>query len=623
MRTKIHFLLLFILPVLFFGQKKDSTCNKISKQKRLTSLEERYLDIKNDSLIRGRVNRNVNPTLTNTYVVEYDFRNGTYNRNKFAVQINTPVVFRILNINRLAYKIDVIQKDSILANSFYTNDLNEKQKNALNNLGVDTKATVLTRTKILEYSPLNEEDIKKNLPVVTDKNSDKKSPNRKISIYDITTIMNNIDFDKRKIEDFQVKQQELAIKIYDLNNFIKDTVNFGNLKSKEDSLISLQEEKRVVTNMLTILNDTILKNKAIVENFDKVFSNYNYMQERIDKSYNYCYNMYVDLLEIKSFYNTIRLASEDPYFTYEKFNKFKEKHNTDLILSKLKELEKSLKNFERSKDDFDIDFTALQNIRGLDKYFNDGGIIKLLSVSNKQKEIMETINKEYLKSDFNKIVFSIRQTLEMLSLKNNYEIISAPVQPLQDMIEFEVNVALKTESDKPHDSKSFNYRANVYGGVRFDIGLGLAGSLFTNAKLYDFEVKGNSTHIHVKSKQSYIPALIGLFTMSFRSTRYMTWGMSTGMGLDISGGKIQISNFYAGPSLVLGRFERITLTAGATIKSVDILKKWYKADMDYPTKDSTSDFLDKEFRVGMFIGFTYNLTRGMRDNVKYLQSFLK
>ena len=50
-----------------------------------------------------------------TYVVEYDFETGLFpNGKKIRPRVDVPIVFKIKNINRLAYTISVKSKDSVI-----------------------------------------------------------------------------------------------------------------------------------------------------------------------------------------------------------------------------------------------------------------------------------------------------------------------------------------------------------------------------------------------------------------------------------------------------------------------------------------------------------------------------
>ncbi|MES1181848.1 MAG: hypothetical protein ABUL44_03545, partial [Flavobacterium sp.] len=63
---------------------------------------------------KGIINRQYGSN-TNTYVIAYDFAKKTYDTNLVHPRIHQPTVFRINNINRLAYDVSITSRDSILA----------------------------------------------------------------------------------------------------------------------------------------------------------------------------------------------------------------------------------------------------------------------------------------------------------------------------------------------------------------------------------------------------------------------------------------------------------------------------------------------------------------------------
>ena len=71
------------------------------------------------NLITGPVNRGVDSTTTNTYVVDYNFQTGTYVNNMLKIKVNTPTAFKVSNVNRMAYDVNVTSKDSILAQTYF------------------------------------------------------------------------------------------------------------------------------------------------------------------------------------------------------------------------------------------------------------------------------------------------------------------------------------------------------------------------------------------------------------------------------------------------------------------------------------------------------------------------
>jgi hypothetical protein len=328
--------------------------------------------------------------------------------------------------------------------------------------------------------------------------------------------------------------------------------------------------------------------------------------------------MYIDLLEIREYYNTVRLASENPFFTYKMFNDFRKTYETDRILNKLVVLQKDLKEFDKLKYEFDLAYISLQNVRGLDKYLHDGGIMKLYASSAKQREIVDVIYAECAKANFSKVIHSIKQTLNALSEEDNYEITSAPVQPQYDMLEFDIKTSLVNDYDKPHNSRSFRYRGYVSGGVRMDAGLGVAMSYLNNTPKYALL----NDKIVVDEKNQVVPSLIAMFTATRRSAKQVAVGASIGIGVGMhEDSGIELNNFYLGGTAMFGKSHRFAFTTGLAIHRVDKLKSGYIVH-ETPITDPAIAYTTKTYTAGPFIAITYNLTKGLKDSVKYVKSFM-
>ncbi|WP_312365257.1 hypothetical protein [Sphingobacterium sp.] len=123
-----------------WGQREEDVLTKLERKYRInnstkkatkskdTKIDDKTIDSISklyESRIYGRVNKGVRPKETNTYVVEYNFGQGVFSRNRLAARVNYPMVFKITNINRLAYDINISSIDSILANSLIADDLSK------------------------------------------------------------------------------------------------------------------------------------------------------------------------------------------------------------------------------------------------------------------------------------------------------------------------------------------------------------------------------------------------------------------------------------------------------------------------------------------------------------------
>ena len=147
------------------------------KKEKQTALEKQYADVeeapkkkalneeektKEGTFITGRANRGVHPLHTNTFVIEYDFRTGLYDRNMLDLKANTPVVFKITNINRLAYDVSVSPRDSLLADTGWENGVQEFLKevplpSTAKANETESKAAAAGPAKILENNDIKVE----------------------------------------------------------------------------------------------------------------------------------------------------------------------------------------------------------------------------------------------------------------------------------------------------------------------------------------------------------------------------------------------------------------------------------------------------------------------------------
>lgn len=63
-----------------------------------------------------------------TYVVVYDFKTGTYDKNLFRPKVDRPIVYKIININRLAFDVCVNSSDLIVAETDWFTSAAELKK---------------------------------------------------------------------------------------------------------------------------------------------------------------------------------------------------------------------------------------------------------------------------------------------------------------------------------------------------------------------------------------------------------------------------------------------------------------------------------------------------------------
>uniref|UniRef100_UPI0040478A3A hypothetical protein n=1 Tax=Mariniflexile sp. TaxID=1979402 RepID=UPI0040478A3A len=238
------------------------------------------------------------------------------------------------------------------------------------------------------------------------------------------------------------------------------------------------------------------------------------------------------------------------------------------------------------------------------------------------KELADKINIEVATINIEVVLQKVQHLLELLSNENVYQYVSAPIQPTQDAAIFKIQIQKKSDNHSDiTDEKSFKHTEFTYGGTRVDFSLGLAASYFKNAEVYEFGINDdNATVISKKSSNLITPSLIGLFTMSYRRTQYMAFGASAGLGIDVVNGKIQLSNFFVGPTILFGKYDRLFLTGGFSFRDVGQLKSGYEeGDLITIGTEDISKYLSDKYALGSFLSLTYNLTKGVRANYKRLK----
>lgn len=109
--------------------------------------------------------------------------------------------------------------------------------------------------------------------------------------------------------------------------------------------------------------------------------------------------------------------------------------------------------------------------------------------------------------------------------------------------------------------------------------------------------------------------MIAIVTITNRSTGYGAIGASAGLGVDVVSGKIQMSNFFIGPTLILGKYDRMMFTAGAALRNVGNLKGDYKINDVITQSNDVNTVLSDNYKIGFFLALTYNLTENVRSKI--------
>lgn len=617
MKTKIYLLLVIICPLLFWAQKqKDS--NLVVKEKTVKvyiapKTEFVTYDLKKGSYRKDSVKK-LRMYIDSTQHIIYDFKRGDYSKDIHKIRAHTPVVFRIKNINPFVYKITITPKDSIVGESKFDKEfmnfltdrelqkgedkLSQEQTEASNN--APKQAEVIVNKDLKGDSEQKKQNVKAISAVVQNQilnQENQKSGNSMMKAFDQ---LNSLDID---IRGKNKKSIEEAISRTMVHN---DTISLEFL----NKLVSIynENEKKIEENITKIkINENLINEKT---------KEYQILLDDFNKKYNYfigdCRYIF-GLLRITKKVSAIAEIPDLDSLKYVKDYQQEIKTSSQDLLAGITKID----NYKKSYSELSDAYIKLVTMNNLDLIMEKSGIDKILSYPKFQKEKADQLNMWFIKYHSDDVIrqaFSISTQLENLE---NYTVKSDPFQPENDMIEFKINIELRDKSKPPKNDKSrkFIYRQPIYGGTRVDFSLGLAAAYYGNVSRYEIGLDNKLTTYEKKFISS---SLVGMVTMSYRRTGYIAYGGSAGMGLDVVGGKIQISNFFVGPTMLIGKKDRIFFTLGASLKNVRELKDGYLG-LPVPAADDLTSYSRDKYRVGIFASLTYSLTRDARALIKNLR----
>lgn len=584
----------------------------------------------------GKINRRVDSLKTNTYFITYDFQTGKYETNNLAPKVNNPVVYKIININRMAYNVAISCKDSVLAESNVPEGFllfNPDKDEAKNDEGEEGAASApQVQPKTVTSSDTNEK-FKQALGISPD---DKEDKLRKFNNAIVSSNVINNELAGLKAKKFNLQSEKKRL--------------LSGKKSKEDSIQAYvtvtDTSKKLVTEKtiakLRLQNDSINKRlEALKKNIDdkdalikdkskeleeaeikeKALALFIKENNQIQATFAKFRRSFDKIRRLKMHYSDLCNTINDPLLTFEKYQKIKPKFEG--IWTEMTELSVEIDSLTNHYYQLEREHIQMKNNYQLNEAFNENGRQKLYAGADKIKEYSNNMYESVRKSNPKKIIKHVQQAISLLQDKETYEIVSKPIQPIYDVVIFDVDIKKKykdTDVDALHNERKFNHKEFTYSGMRLDVSLGLSASYFDDTPTYELGKDHNGDVAILRDeKHLFVPSFLGLFTASYRNSRQVTIGGSVGLGLDATNGKIQLNNFFAGPTLIWGKHERISLTSGVTLRTIQKLDGGYNVGDNVPNATDISDYTKDAYKLGFFIAVTYNLTNGVKKQIRYFK----
>lgn len=236
-------------------------------------------------------------------------------------------------------------------------------------------------------------------------------------------------------------------------------------------------------------------------------------------------------------------------------------------------------------------------------------------IQSAENDIKESYN-IFAKDDYLTLIEDIITLQTALENPKNFEVSSAPIQADGDYIEFfaELN-PVKVNSLLPIGfSKNFPVSVPVKGGLKVDFGVGPFGSFGSGSRdeiYYTESIEGeDSVLLKQNSNKNVIsPGISAMMYFGARTGKTSRLACAFGVGAGFQSVEDVNFSLFLGPGLVMGKRERVMLSAGLSYLRVDrINSEQYALDGKYPSSLNISDVTSKVFRPSFFVSMVYNLT---------------
>ncbi|WP_346986536.1 hypothetical protein [Chryseobacterium sp. POE27] len=382
------------------------------------------------------------------------------------------------------------------------------------------------------------------------------------------------------------------------------------ISTELNNLISRYNEKErmIENNNVTIKKNEIVINEKVKE-YQSLLGDFNKKYEKFIGDCRYIFGL---LRTVKKVGAIAEIPDLDSLKYAKDYKQEINKISGDLLtaIAQIDEYKKSYSELSES-------YVKLLTMNNLDVIMEKSGIDKLLAYPNFQKNKADQLSDWFIKHYADEVIKQAFLVTTQLDNTENYTVNSYPFQPENDMVEFKVIIEPrdKIKFEKNHKTSKFIYRQAIYGGTRVDFSLGLAAAYYGKISRYEI---GLDNKLAAYDKKFISSSLVGLITMSYRRTGYIAYGGSAGMGLDVIGGKLQISNFFIGPTILLGKKDRMFFTLGASLKNVRELKDGYLG-LEVPATDDLTSYSRDRYKIGIFASLTYSLTKDARALIKNLR----
>lgn len=558
----------------------------------------------------------------------YDFDTKLYKQKLIYPKIDHPVVFIIENINRLAYNVKIESKDSSLAQAnasdfiqkFLLFDTTKKAKDPSEEkegkleedketTPAPSKVPTLTKTQ-READSINKISKKITLRKAINRSSDIANKENELEKKEteLISIRNNI-----KYAIYLSNNIDTIIK-YDTTEITNRQKRADSLNKEKDnilkSLIKLNSQETVLTNKIQSIKSEITELKKDLDiKTQEAFE----LRSKLIVQKNKVVVLYDSLDIIKLQYNNILLIAKNPHLKQNEVEKELKKVIIDSQLYNLKYLYSMVSNLKNNI----VDFKATHH-----NFITSSVVAKAYNEFSPKTEVqpffdvVAEIDSVVKKANHHQIIQDLYLMINSLRDPQNFTIVSAPIQPKEDLVIFNIDIKHKDTSGRfLTDDRSFKYRDYVKGGIRYDFSTGIALNFGLNDRSYRLDdiVGTDSVKIMTnKERSGPSPQIAAMFHTSIRATTLCRTGFTIGSTLNTA--DFNISSLFFGLSAMFGRSEKFICTMGMALKNIKILDGRYENEQKFKKGNISETVLsEKKIMPGFFISFSYSLTQKQKQ----------
>jgi hypothetical protein len=225
---------------------------------------------------------------------------------------------------------------------------------------------------------------------------------------------------------------------------------------------------------------------------------------------------------------------------------------------------------------------------------------------------------EYLYEDnFLKLIEDVLVLQDAMDNESYFTVISPPIQMDGDFVFFNIKTTpAKTNDLMPYEfGRTFPVEIPIKGGLKVDFSVGPVFSFGDNARdeKFFFDPVGiDGTQVTLqqrKNNNAISPGIAAMMHFYRRSGKNMSVGGMFGVGAGFQSIEDANLSFYFGPSVVLGKREKLMLNTGVSYLSVERLKNGQNTVGEtYASSLSLNDVTEKVIKPSFFLGISYNLT---------------